>query len=512
MAGGFTCAIATGARDPDCKCGNGVFNSTEACDGQDVGGINCTDYGYTNGNVTCDSNCALVTATCGKCTSDNDCAGNELNKKCDPASGACVGCLTNEDCDTTAGRACLQKMCVGNTQIGQPCSDPYACGANAFCMMFEPDVPLYCSKYCSTDTDCPESMHCALNADGAMGACLNDCTSDLDCGNADYRCVNGDETIVLGNTTTECFPYASGTGKPGATCTGMKDCEGGLNGACIIDPSMFPDGFCVTVCERPTTAPDPADPDPCGTESHCSTYNLCLPNCTAGSPCTPPGVTNATAGYICEDWDLSGIGQLIGMGYSDQLKECMPTGAAGSTGKVGTACESVAQCQSAPQVICNPPSEQFPGGYCSANNCDLAAFFYPACAAGSHCVGSACVDDCTTDTDCRPGYTCADVDGSGKKACTTTPQGTSPIGGRCNDFNDCGTGPGGFCLYHPTQIPNGFCVKPCKPAAANSCPTGYACTGRLGCAQSCTSNADCRADMTCQPLDQTGTKKACLPQ
>ena len=60
-----------GIRDCDaptpvaCKtCGNGVAEMDEACDGTDLGGKDCTDLGFSGGELLCDANCALDDSKC----------------------------------------------------------------------------------------------------------------------------------------------------------------------------------------------------------------------------------------------------------------------------------------------------------------------------------------------------------------------------------------------------------------------------------------------------------------
>ena len=46
------------------KCGNGVKQPGEMCDGADVGGATCMSMGKGTGPVLCTSQCALSTAMC----------------------------------------------------------------------------------------------------------------------------------------------------------------------------------------------------------------------------------------------------------------------------------------------------------------------------------------------------------------------------------------------------------------------------------------------------------------
>jgi hypothetical protein len=45
-------------------CGNGFIESTEECDGVNLGGSSCAALGFDSGTVTCSSVCTLVTTSC----------------------------------------------------------------------------------------------------------------------------------------------------------------------------------------------------------------------------------------------------------------------------------------------------------------------------------------------------------------------------------------------------------------------------------------------------------------
>jgi hypothetical protein len=46
-------------------CGNGTIDLNEQCDGQNLGGSDCTQHGYSGGTLLCDPNtCAFDTQMC----------------------------------------------------------------------------------------------------------------------------------------------------------------------------------------------------------------------------------------------------------------------------------------------------------------------------------------------------------------------------------------------------------------------------------------------------------------
>lgn len=69
-------------------------------------------------------------------------------------------------------------------------------------------------------------------------------------------------------------------------------------------------------------------------------------------------------------------------------------------------------CGTNAMALCNnQAADGFPGGYCSSEACAMANMLCPI---GSSCAhlggeGGACYKNCTTDSDCRMGYKCQDV-------------------------------------------------------------------------------------------------------
>ena len=52
---------------PPPECGDGIAHSSEACDGDDFGGQDCTDFGFDEGVLTCDDECGVLTEGCSTC-------------------------------------------------------------------------------------------------------------------------------------------------------------------------------------------------------------------------------------------------------------------------------------------------------------------------------------------------------------------------------------------------------------------------------------------------------------
>jgi len=46
------------------RCGNGIIEGIEECDGDDLHGITCEVLGYTDGETYCDSGCHIIDKEC----------------------------------------------------------------------------------------------------------------------------------------------------------------------------------------------------------------------------------------------------------------------------------------------------------------------------------------------------------------------------------------------------------------------------------------------------------------
>lgn len=75
-------------------CGNGVKESGEVCDGNDLGGQTCQSQGFGGGTLTCNGDCTLNTSGCfaclpqgASCTTNSQCCSNQCKGK--PGSRTC---------------------------------------------------------------------------------------------------------------------------------------------------------------------------------------------------------------------------------------------------------------------------------------------------------------------------------------------------------------------------------------------------------------------------------------
>lgn len=110
-------------------CGNGVKEGDEECDGNDVGGLTCLDFGHDNGALICADDCKLFTNACSTC-GDGQLAATEA---CD---GTNFGGLTCTDLGYSGGTLSCAADCSqifeGNCQVAPTCGNG-ALDANETC-------------------------------------------------------------------------------------------------------------------------------------------------------------------------------------------------------------------------------------------------------------------------------------------------------------------------------------------------------------------------------------------
>ncbi len=259
-------------------------------------------------------------------------------------------------------------------------------------------------------------------------------------------------------------------------CGQMACEEGGVD-------TGFPDGN--------TTVPQP-QPQPQPQPTPNSTYMppVIVPNSTTG---------NNTAGD---------------MGTVTPQPDMPPTGVPfNPTGNaVGGTCMADTDCTG--YGVCLLESTGAPGGYCITALCNTVgcADERDVCIILQDGMNSAdlCLKGCSTREDCRQGYDCLEMPGTGEFACwvegsgmmgNNTP-GMGQDGSACASDGDCA---GGLCILDGDGWPGGYCSKGgcVGDADCNGDAQGASCmqdptTGGSLCLDRCELNSDCRTGYLCE--------------
>ena len=201
---------------PDCgggqACGNDVIEGTEVCDGTNLGGQTCGDFGCSGGTLACNATCDGFDTSgctgCPVCDSDGVCEAGEN----------CLSCPSD---------------CISGTIPGASCG-------NGLCEAGDGEDCVSCPADCNgVQTGKPANRFCCGDGDGQ---------NPVGCG--DSSCTTG------GFDCTEA-PVGGG----GTYCCGDETCEGAEdNLSCELDcgPPPCGDGFC-----------DPANEDQCSCSADC---------------------------------------------------------------------------------------------------------------------------------------------------------------------------------------------------------------------------------------------------
>lgn len=387
------------ASDSDCSdsCGNGTTDPGELCDGNCPtdcdDGQACTSDRLVGSPSTCNAQCLndpITTCVGGDgccpagCTFDNDSDCNCQPTTCADRGWSCGmlddGCGTVRNCGTcSAQQSCSGGTCVDDTPdggIGSSCTTDSQCDSGVCLDEATTGWPGgYCSEGCLIF-----QTGCETQNDGVCDGvrCVEGCNVNSDC-RGGYECY-----AELGSTIKACYPVGQGNQAVGQSCTSTNDCSGGHQARCR-SPQTHKNGYCSMLCDST---------NPCPAGSHCADdvngVGICLRTCTSNTGCRGSG----TDGYMCYDLD------------DDGTKECFVAGT--GNGPVGGPCDGPWECGGGAWGRCGTESGGFPDGYCSI----ACGTNRSTCPSGSHCATTVttdfCAKNCTTDLDCRTGYTCQD--------------------------------------------------------------------------------------------------------
>lgn len=239
------------------KCGNGVVDGKDACDGKDFGGLTCQTLGFKSGTLTCQPTCQLDPASCCNDTcanvGDTQCQGTIL-QTCTQGANGCRGWVQTADCaaangqcDASSGKAACTSSCVSScTTVGQTqCNG----GAIEVC---QSNASTGCNSWVQIDDCAAKGQSCDATSGIAQcgAACNNQCSKDgeTQCsGNVLRTCTKGTDGCFTLATTTDCATLGQVCSAPGgvAKCTiscnnkcasvGTQNCVGNVLSTCGTD-------------------------------------------------------------------------------------------------------------------------------------------------------------------------------------------------------------------------------------------------------------------------------------
>ncbi|APR77719.1 Type IV fimbrial biogenesis protein PilY1 [Minicystis rosea] len=457
-SGGTTSASSSTSTGRPILCGNGFKEPGEECDNEDFGDLTCQSFGFASGSLVCNGYCSVIAAKCHlleNCFNGGDDNGNGLldceDPECDGNSACADTCTPSTPAaihvfitSSTAGRPAVHaascSAASGKEMIYRIIADQdgklvvklssnvadfsisvrTACGDDASeiaCANKPADgngvdlerlvVPVTAGTtyFVMVDGNTPEDMgFFQLVVDRPESNCKN--LSDDD-GNGYVDCDDAD----LCQTRPECVPGPTPVGEPCALAT---ECQANHNDPICFGPIQgFVGGYCSEFC-------DPVADD-CGPSSVCvtglldSVHGVCLTACIDASDCR--------AGYACVDLGLAQKVCTIEpepdctnqtdddfdgkIDCADPDCQSKPACAPGAN-KAGAPCTANTDCAADHH---DPICLSLPDGYCS----EVCNTFPDDCPAGSVCVPAGpagetvCMATCTSQAECRAGYTCQSV-------------------------------------------------------------------------------------------------------
>ncbi len=445
------------------SCGNGTIEPPETCDGDDLGGKSCADFGLNPGALACNATCQLVVSGCGlreNCQNglddDDDGAVDCFDEECADVASCIDSCaeplsvvLPLFDLRSTVGRPSSLGVSCAPTSSSEFVYRvvPATSGAlgvtvtqhngdfsvAAFSSCGDAEAELACASATSNPAF-EENLRVAVEA-GKSYFVVIDALSATDSGafqilmrmvpDGETSCqnlVDDDADGLLDCADPSC--QSSTTCTAGAKGLGESCAQTSVCSATHADPICLPSflgfagGYCSEFCDLSA--------DDCPGDGVCfdygiGTHGICLDGCTSADQCR--------AGYGCVDLGLSSRACYIAPESAcenyvdddfDGLTDCddpdcqATASCVPGAGGYGAPCSSNTQCASAsgddPLCLRNPPFF-FPSGYCS-EFCNVAT---SDCGPGGLCFDwygldgttGQCFKRCATDADCSGG-SCVD--------------------------------------------------------------------------------------------------------
>jgi len=324
-------------------CGDGYADVSEACDWPDLAGQDCSDFGFTAGELSCVS-CEIDVSGCcdADLAADIDHCGM-CHSPCGETADRCLGgacsCGLNGAC--AAGDTCCDGECV---QVASDFDHCGGCGDACDAAAGDGCTNSVCTCGGFAACDVTNGFRCC----GA--ACLDVTLDELNCGGCDVACATG-ETCVSG------------------------DCLCGSGPACAVDQ-----GCCFGTCKYLLV--DVTNCGGCGVT--CATGETCV-----GGDCMCGGGPACTFGQGCCN------GSCVSLDSTEHCGSCTVS-CATNEGCYGGVCGC-----GAAGVVCEGVLPGSPGECCSSGGCVVYMSLQPlgiencgscgnTCAFGMNCIGGVC--------------------------------------------------------------------------------------------------------------------------
>ncbi|HVY32759.1 MAG TPA: hypothetical protein VHB79_39760 [Polyangiaceae bacterium] len=414
-------------------------------------------------------------------------------------------------------------------RIGRECYGAAAvCADNGFCLELTGLQPTsFCSKACSSDSDCSGGTQCGIGPDGSQ-TCLNseicsELPADLcqrDPGACDSRspsyerrnltCVDGVPTACAAADATQCKHCGCPSGQfcsPGTGCSAQAEvgepCEGDagcVSNNCDLRAHVcrVPIGAACTAdnCARcvrgngwSSCSRDCIDNAECN-GGFCLGYeggnSACYPACKTYADPTCPGechnVENSPSDLFCfcPDCMVDIAARPLGDGCTSssdcQSQDCYNT-ALDNPGYCSKGCKSDADCDNG-TLCANVPCQMGETGTC----------------------GLKCLAPCSSPNDCSSCRHLSSADGKPIEACDAK----QADGGNCISDHDCASArcSSNSCLPAQGLANGGVCLDPTQ-CQSHNCVIGV-CHGNATLGEACATTLDCSLGDCCMTGPDAG--------
>ncbi len=225
--------------EPGPECGNGTVDPGEECDGNDLHGKVCSDYGHAGGTLKCGVDCTYDFSDYNDCGDGRiqpgeACDGSDLMGATCESEGYDGGVLTcNGACQLDAS-SCNggTGVCGDGARDGDESCDGHDLGGESCNSLGLGDGRLSCNRSCDFDTSACTDDGGDSCGDGHVDSeeqCDGSNVGDFSCAYFGYRfgeisCTNGCRLDTSGCTNDEVEPNDCGNGviEPGEECDGTN--------------------------------------------------------------------------------------------------------------------------------------------------------------------------------------------------------------------------------------------------------------------------------------------------